>query len=374
MRRPVLRGRRGGFAAFAILVCLFVSSSIPVSVSAEPTKLMAFGARPNTITGIRKNSNLLDATTTSSLGSVILDVDAVAGDRFHIILGSELQPPVPPLFASLDHTEPGCVTASWLPSGDPTVVGYVVSFGTASVAGGAASQYDRSVEVGPSASYTECTLPPATYYFAVQARNAGGVSAYSTERSISIQTVPVLISMFEATVAKEGVQLAWRVEADEAVQGYRVYRSEAGAVERRLTDELLPNTASSFVDAETRSATSYTYVLAALKENGDEVRSVPAAVTTPALDLQLGQNYPNPFNPSTKIPFTLEAAGPVLIRIFDVSGASVVTVFDGTLGEGRHFVEWSGRDDGGQPVASGIYLYSLTTGKQTLSKKMVMLK
>ena len=373
MRRPVLRGRRGGFAAFAILVCPFVFSNIAVSVSAEPTKLMVFGARPNTISGIRKNSNLLGAVTTSSLGSVIVNVDAAPGDHFHVILGPNLQPPVPPLFASLAHTGPGCVTASWPPSGDPTVTGYVVSFGTASVAGGAAA-YDRSVEVGPSVSHTECTLPPATYYFAVQARNAGGLSAYSTERSITIETVAVLISMFEAIVAEQGVQLAWRVETDEVVQGYRVYRSEAGAVERLLTNELLPNTTSSFVDAETRSATSYTYVLAALKENDEEVRSVPAAVTTPALDLQLGQNYPNPFNPSTKIPFTLEAGGPVVVRIFDVRGASVATVFDGTLGEGRHSVEWTGRDDGGQPVASGIYLYSLTTRKQTLSKKMVMLK
>jgi hypothetical protein len=64
----------------------------------------------------------------------------------------------------------------------------------------------------------------------------------------------------------------------------------------------------------------------------------------------------------------------VRVRVFDVGGASVATVFDGALGEGRHVVEWSGRDDDGRPVASGIYLYSLTVGKQTRSRKMVMLK
>jgi hypothetical protein len=371
MRRPVLSGRRGGFAAIAILGFAFAHSDDAV---AAPTKVMVFGTQPNAATEIRKNSTLMTTTTSSPLGSVVFNVDAALGDVFDII-GPDLQPPVPPLVGSLVTHAPGCVTVSWLPSGDPTVVGYTVSFGTASVAGGAAPRYDRTVVVGAGSSHTECSLPPATYFFAVQARNADGVlSAYSTERSITIQTVAVLISMFEASVTAEGVQLVWRVEADEVVQGYRVYRSEAGAPERRLTDELLPNTASSFVDADTRSATSYTYVLTALNENGDEVRSAPASVTLPALDLALGQNYPNPFNPSTKIPFTLAAAGHVLVRVFDVSGASVATVFEGTLGEGRHVVEWSGRDDDGTPVASGIYLYSLTTGKQALSKKMVMVK
>lgn len=371
MRRPVLRGRRGGFAAFTILVLAFVHSHAAV---AEPTKIMVFGAKPNAVTEIHKNSTFLTTATSSPLGSVVFNVDAALGDLFDI-LGPDTQPPVPPLLGALASNAPGCVTASWLPSGDPTVVGYAVSFGTASVAGGAAAHYDRTVEVGAGSSYTECNLPPATYYFAVQARNSDGAkSAYSAERSIMIQTVAVLISMFEASVAADGVRLAWRVEADEVVQGYRVYRSESGAPERLLTDESLPNTESSFVDQDTRSATSYTYVLTALKENGDEVRSVPASVTTPALELALGQNYPNPFNPSTKIPITLASAGRVLVRVFDVSGASVATVFEGTLGEGRHFVEWSGRDDDGRPVASGVYLYSLTTGKQTMSRKMLMLK
>jgi hypothetical protein len=305
---------------------------------------------------------------------VVVNVAAAVGDRFDI-LGPDLQPPVPPLFASLESNAPGCATASWFPSGDPSVVGYVVSFGTASVANGAASQYGQSVEVGAGSLHTECALPPATYYFAVRARDANGVmSAYSMERPVTIQTVAVLISMFEASVAEEGVRLVWRVEADEVVEGYRVYRSESSAPERILTDELLPAAATSFVDADARSATSYSYVLAAVKEDGAEVRSVPASVTTPALDVALGQNYPNPFNPSTQIPFTLDAAGRVLVRVFDVRGALVATVHDGTLGEGRHAVAWSGRDDLGQPVASGIYLYSLTTGKRTMSRKMVMLK
>ena len=102
--------------------------------------------------------------------------------------------------------------------------------------------------------------------------------------------------------------------------------------------------------------------------------TTPVEGTPPTLSAELDQNYPNPFNPRTRIPFTLAQSGHVLIRIFDVRGAHVATVHDGSLNEGRHSLEWTGRDDHGQPVASGMYLYTLTTNGQTLSRKMVVLK
>lgn len=371
MRYTVPRGRWRPFAAFAALIASLGLAGAPL---AAPTKILVFGATPNAPFEIRKNSTLVTTVMSSAIGTLAGDADAVSGNHFDI-LGPDLAPPVPPLFASVESNAPGCATAAWFPSGDPTVVGYVVSFGTQSVAGGAAPNYEQSVEAGTATLHTECSLLPATYYFAVQTRNASGVmSAYSAERSVVIQTVAVLISMFEATPAGDGVRLAWRVEADEVVQGYRVYRSEVSELMVAISDGLVDATATSFVDDNTRAGTSYTYVLAAVKENGDEVQSMPASVTTPALALALGQNYPNPFNPTTQIPFTLERAGRVRVRVFDVRGTHVATVHDGTLGEGRHSLEWAGRNDNGQPVASGIYLYTLTTGTRTLSKKMVMVK
>ncbi len=100
----------------------------------------------------------------------------------------------------------------------------------------------------------------------------------------------------------------------------------------------------------------------------------PVETPPPAASAQLDQNYPNPFNPSTRIPFTLTQSGHVLLRVFDVSGAYIATVYDGNLSQGRHAFEWTGRNDNGQPVASGMYLYTLTTNGQSLSRKMVMLK
>ena len=104
--------------------------------------------------------------------------------------------------------------------------------------------------------------------------------------------------------------------------------------------------------------------------------TVPTPVETapPRPKAQLEQNYPNPFNPSTRIPFSLAQSGHVLLRVFDVRGAYVATVYDGNLNQGRHSLEWTGRSEDGQPVASGMYLYTLTTNGQTLSRKMVVLK
>ncbi len=372
MHHVVLRGRRRRFHALAFLAS---SSVLACGVAvAAPAKILVFGAKPNATVEVRKNGNHVVTTTASSLGTVAVDADGLSGDRFDI-LGPDLAPPVPPLFTSLSMGAPGCATAAWFPSGDPTVVGYVVSFGRQSVSDGDAPRYEQSVEVGASTLYTECALFPSTYYFAVQARNADGVmSMYSSERSVVIQILAVLFAMFEASVAEDGVRLSWRVEADEAIQGYRVYRSESASTERLLNASLLEPSASGYVDAEARAGASYTYFVTAVKENGEEVRSASASVKTPALATALGQNYPNPFNPATKIPFTLEDAGPVVVRVFDVRGAHIATVFDGTLGEGRHSLAWSGRDDAGRPVASGLYLYTLNAGKRTLSRKMLLVK
>jgi flagellar hook assembly protein FlgD len=137
---------------------------------------------------------------------------------------------------------------------------------------------------------------------------------------------------------------------------------------------MLPPDATSFVDVTAEPGVAYTYMIAAVKENGDHVLSMPIVVTTRALTFELEPNVPNPFNPSTRIAFTLPAAERAIVRIYDVRGARVATLLDSRLGAGRHEVDWDGVDEAGARVASGTYFLSLAAGKRTISRKMVLVK
>jgi hypothetical protein len=89
----------------------------------------------------------------------------------------------------------------------------------------------------------------------------------------------------------------------------------------------------------------------------------------------LGQNYPNPFNPTTTIPVTLPEKSDVTVKIFNLLGQEVFTLFDGPLDPGRHHFKWNGTNSVGSRLPSGIYLYQLTTNTGVrYSGKMVMIK
>jgi hypothetical protein len=89
---------------------------------------------------------------------------------------------------------------------------------------------------------------------------------------------------------------------------------------------------------------------------------------TPAA-FRLYQNYPNPFNPVTNIRFSLPRESRVTLRIYDAAGREVMTVLDGDMAEGLH--EIPVRADG---MASGVYFYRLTSGRDIDTKKMVILR
>jgi subtilisin family serine protease len=88
----------------------------------------------------------------------------------------------------------------------------------------------------------------------------------------------------------------------------------------------------------------------------------------------LAQNFPNPFNPITDISFGLPSAGNVLVDIYDIMGRKVKTLVKDYRPAGLYRVVWDSSNDHGDKVASGIYLYKLSSGDKVITKKMVMLK
>jgi hypothetical protein len=92
-------------------------------------------------------------------------------------------------------------------------------------------------------------------------------------------------------------------------------------------------------------------------------QSVPASFS-------LGQNYPNPFNPSTEIGFSITKASRVTLKVYNLVGQEVATLMDGQQSAGTYKVTFDARR-----LASGMYLYRLSTGSGvTAVKKMLLLK
>ena len=91
-------------------------------------------------------------------------------------------------------------------------------------------------------------------------------------------------------------------------------------------------------------------------------------------DVALLQNFPNPFNPVTQIGFLLPEASTVTLKIFNTLGEEVRTLVSAQLGAGVHTYTWNARDNNGQPVTSGVYIYTLKTGTVTQVKKMSLLR
>jgi len=103
---------------------------------------------------------------------------------------------------------------------------------------------------------------------------------------------------------------------------------------------------------------------------GDDVAAIPSVP-------MLSQNRPNPFNPMTSIAYGVPASSGrthVRLTIYDVSGREVRRLVDGSQAPGSYNALWDGRDDRGQRVHSGVFFYRLQVGRDSLTRKMTVLK
>lgn len=84
--------------------------------------------------------------------------------------------------------------------------------------------------------------------------------------------------------------------------------------------------------------------------------------------------FPNPFNPVTTIRYALPHASFVDLRVFDLAGREIQTLFRGFESAGTRSVIWNGKDHNGQSVSAGVYIYRLESAGQVQSQKMILLK
>jgi hypothetical protein len=105
---------------------------------------------------------------------------------------------------------------------------------------------------------------------------------------------------------------------------------------------------------------------------GIELRQLGETILPQAFSL--AQNHPNPFNPETTIRFSPPRSQRVALDVYSVAGQKVATLLHGQRAAGRHSVRWDATDDHGGQLASGVYLYRLSSADDVETRKLVLMR
>jgi hypothetical protein len=100
---------------------------------------------------------------------------------------------------------------------------------------------------------------------------------------------------------------------------------------------------------------------------GEPINGVPTT-------FDISQNYPNPFNPETNIDFAVAKPSYVTVGVYDLLGQEVKTLVAEEKATGTYSLRWNGLDNLGRSVPSGMYLYRMTAGSYSATRKMMLLK
>jgi hypothetical protein len=130
----------------------------------------------------------------------------------------------------------------------------------------------------------------------------------------------------------------------------------------------------SFADETCLPGETYRYRVDLLEGGARRVLFETGPVAVPSAPAALSQNHPNPFNPSTTIRYYVRERCRVTLEVYDASGALVRRLAEGPADPGPHEASWDGRDERGTQAGSGVYLCRLRAGKETLSRKMILIR
>ena len=108
-----------------------------------------------------------------------------------------------------------------------------------------------------------------------------------------------------------------------------------------------------------------------------ECEGIQLGLPSPGLSpksFKVNQNYPNPFNPFTTLRYDLPKDEFVSITIYDLLGNVINNLVNTNQSSGYRSVQWNATNNQGQPVAAGVYFYSIEAGEFRQTKKMIFLK
>jgi hypothetical protein len=250
---------------------------------------------------------------------------------------------------------------------------------------------------------------PGIYSYYVRAQTADGLS--DSSNVVSVELVNTLPGSFDMIAPQNGINISvtssninnpnmfiWTNSVDtdgqELTYSFEMCSILDNAVcfDTSMTERILQLTNQSII--EKLNLTNGNFDLSwtvdvsdgiditTIGSNGaDSIRYLTFSVDQLELDVpdmpieySLRQNYPNPFNPSTTIPYKLGKSEFANLSVFDLNGNLIKNILNQETDAGRGYVEWDGKNEQGQNVSGGIYLYVIETPSFLKTKKMILLK
>ena len=190
--------------------------------------------------------------------------------------------------------------------------------------------------------------------------------------------LPVELASFSASVDGNTITLKWSTATEVNNYGFDIERNNgAGWAKIGFVagsgNSNSPNNYS-YVD-QLNGGSSFSYRLKQIDNDGTFKYYDAITVTLAGGDkVELLQNSPNPFNPTTSIKYYVPQAMDVTITIYDILGREVTKIVNNQVAAGYHVVYWNGKDSFGNSASSGVYLYRLSAGNFTETKKMNLMK
>ncbi|TSA26338.1 T9SS C-terminal target domain-containing protein [bacterium] len=209
-------------------------------------------------------------------------------------------------------------------------------------------------------------------------------------------TLPVELSAFTAQFIDNTPTLYWTTQSETDNMGWFVYRNEENdftssekisefieghgtttlqqsyVYEDRIQNPEIGNTCYYWLESIDYGGVIYHYNKVAILTIPESPDPGNGAVPEPE-QFGLFQNEPNPVIFSTKIAFNLTESAKIDLKIYNINGQLVKTLYPGVTS--KRTIVWDGKNDNGKELKPGVYFYNLiVNGKTAETKKIILLK
>jgi fibronectin type 3 domain-containing protein len=194
---------------------------------------------------------------------------------------------------------------------------------------------------------------------------------------------PVEMLGFNGIVRHDGIELYWETATETNNSGFQVQRRNMGDNEWNQiafvsgSGNSVTNKYYNFIDKNVKPSATYQYQLRQIDNDGTVSCKSTNVVTVTydnVGDLTLYPNMPNPFTALTNISFYLPNSAKAKLEIVDILGNTIKVLNNSTLDAGKHDFRWDSKDEFGNDVSNGTYLYRLIVGDQIRTSKMTLMK